>query len=111
MIPTDLLVMNNDQIRTEVLMQLAEQAMSDATFRAAAAQDLERALADAGYTLNEPELELVMQFRSALRDAGVDVFLKEQSLSDLRHLIEGMDAAELSALASQFGSSEPESAG
>lgn len=102
--------MNDEQIRTPLLMQLAEQAMSDATFRAAAAQDLERALVDAGYALNEQEMDLVLQFRSALRDAGVDVFLQEQSLSDLRQMIEGMDAAELSALASQLGGSGSESA-
>lgn len=101
--------MNDEQIRTPILMQLAEQTMSDAAFRAAAAEDLEQALADAGYALNDAEMGLVMQFRSALRDAGVDVFLKEQSLSDLRQLIEGMDAVGLSALASQLGTSDPES--
>lgn len=95
--------MSETQIRTPILMRLAEQAMSDAAFRAAAAADLAKALADAGYDLNEPEMALVMQFRSALRDAGVDVFLQEQSLSDLRRLLSGMDADDLSALASQLG--------
>lgn len=95
--------MNETEIRTPILMQLAEQAMSDAAFRAAAAADLGKALAEAGYDLNEPEMALVTQFRSALRDAGVDVFLKEQSLSDLRSMLSGMDAEDLSALASQLG--------
>ncbi|MGC4106410.1 MAG: hypothetical protein QM753_08650 [Thermomicrobiales bacterium] len=94
--------MDETQIRTPVLMQLAEQVMSDAAFRAAAAEDLGRALADAGYDLNEPEMALVMQFRTALRDAGVDVFLKEQSLSDLRSMLSVMDAEDLTALASQL---------
>lgn len=102
--------MDEMQIRTPVLLRLAEQAMSDATFRSAAAEDLGQALRDAGYDLNEPELALVSQFRSALRDAGVDVFLQEQSLGDLRRILADMDADELSAFASQFGTApDPES--
>ncbi|HWK81957.1 MAG TPA: hypothetical protein VNP95_14385 [Thermomicrobiales bacterium] len=77
--------------------------MSDPAFRAAAAEDLGRALAGAGYDLNEPEMALVMQFRTALRDAGVDVFLQERSLSDVRRLLADMDADDLTALASQLG--------
>lgn len=102
--------MDEQQIRTPVLMRLAEQAMSDAAFRAAAAADLGRALTDAGYELNDAEMELVTQFRAALRDAGVDVFLKEQSLSDLRRMIKEMDADELSALANQFRGGGPDRA-
>ncbi|MGC4190389.1 MAG: hypothetical protein QM589_04045 [Thermomicrobiales bacterium] len=100
--------MDDTQIRTPILMQLAEQAMSDADFRAAAAKDLGQALADAGYELNEPELALVMQFRTALRDAGVDVLLKEQSLSDLRRMLADMDVDDLSALANQLGVTDPD---
>jgi hypothetical protein len=95
--------MDETQIRTPVLMRLAEQAMSDAAFRRAAADDLAKALADAGYALNEQEMALVMQFRTALRDAGVDVFLKEQSLGDLRHMLADMDADDLTALADRLG--------
>jgi hypothetical protein len=100
--------MDETQIRTPVLMRLAEQAMSDPAFRAAAAEDLGRALADAGYDLNEPEMALVMQFRSALRDAGVDVFLQERSLSDVRRMLADMDADDLTALASQLGATSPD---
>lgn len=100
--------MNDEHIRTPILMQLAEQAMSDATFRAAAATNLERALAEAGYALNEPEMELVTQFRAALHDAGVDVFLQGPSLSELRQMIEGLDVQELSALANQLSRAESE---
>ncbi len=76
----------------------------------AAAADLGRALTEAGYELNDAEMEVVTQFRAALRDAGVDVFLKEQSLSDLRRMIKEMDADELSALANQFRGGGPDRA-
>ena len=65
-----------DEARTEVLVRLAEQAMSDPDFRAAAREDLDGALAAYGYVLNERELALVTRFRAALADAGVDLDLR-----------------------------------
>ena len=65
------------EIRLEVLRRLAEQAMSDEAFRAVARDDLGAALAAHGYDLNDKELALVMRFRAALAEAGVDLFLDE----------------------------------
>lgn len=63
------------EIRVEILKRLAEQAMSDSAFRAAAARDLDAALADYGYALNERETELVHKFRITLAEAGIDLML------------------------------------
>lgn len=52
--------------------------MSDQAFRSDAANDLQGALDRHGYDLNERELELVVRFRAALEDAGVDLFLKDE---------------------------------
>lgn len=68
---------NSDEIRLEVLRRLAEQAMNDAEFRAVARHDLLGALDRYGYQLNERELALVMRFRAALEEAGVDLFLAQ----------------------------------
>ena len=62
-------------IRVEVLRRLAEQAMTDAEFRAAAREDLNGALQSHGYDLNEDEMSLVVAFRQTLADAGVDLDL------------------------------------
>lgn len=67
-----------EEIRIEVLRRLAEQAMSDADFRAVARHDLLGALRQYGYDLNDRELTLVLRFRAALEEAGVDLFLIEQ---------------------------------
>lgn len=64
-------------VRVDVLRRLAEQAMSDAAFRAVAREDLMLALEQFGYELNDRELELVLRFRAALAEAGIDVFLQE----------------------------------
>jgi hypothetical protein len=66
-----------DEVRTEVLRQLAEQAMSDPAFREVARHDLAGALQHYGYDLNEREMTLVLKFRDALEEVGVDLFLKE----------------------------------
>lgn len=67
-----------------LLLKLAEQAMSDLDFRAVARVDLERALADYGYELNPRELALVLRFRQALAEAGVDLSLTDQfSMEDI----------------------------
>jgi hypothetical protein len=70
--PTD------DDIRMDVLRRLAEQAMSDLDFRAVARHDLLAALDQYGYDLNERELALVLRFRDALEEAGVDLFLTQR---------------------------------
>jgi hypothetical protein len=62
-------------IRIEVLQRLAEQAMTDAVFRADAVEDLPGALARHGYDLSASELALVLRFRRSLADAGVDLDL------------------------------------
>ncbi len=67
--------MSPQEIRLPLLKRLAEQAMYDSTFRAAAREDLEGALVRFGYELNESELPLVKQFRDALAEAGVDLSL------------------------------------
>jgi hypothetical protein len=74
-------------IRIEVLQQLAELAMSDASFRAEASADLSAALEKYGYDLLPQELALVLRFRRSLADAGVDLDLVagmgEEQLGDL----------------------------
>ncbi|CAN5361958.1 hypothetical protein BH09CHL1_BH09CHL1_10930 [soil metagenome] len=73
-----------DPIRMPLLLKLAEQAMSDLDFRAVARLDLERALADFGYELNARELGLVLRFRQALAEAGIDLSLTDQfSMEDI----------------------------
>lgn len=69
---------NHDDIRMDVLQRLAEQAMSDPDFRAVARHDLLGALEQYGYALNEREMTLVLSFRAALEEAGVDLFLAEK---------------------------------
>jgi hypothetical protein len=67
-----------------VLLQLAEQAMSDLEFRAVARHDLEAALQQFGYDLTPRERALVFRFRTALEEAGIDLFLTEQlSMEDI----------------------------
>lgn len=75
------------EVRVDVLMRLAEQAMSDEAFREVARDDLEGALKQFGYTLNEKELELVLRFRDALAQAGIDLFLDEQIKEDYQELL------------------------
>lgn len=79
-----------DEIRAELLTRLAEQAMSDPAFRAVARHDLAAALTEFGYELNERELALVLRFRAALADAGVDL-----------DLVDDLNDEQLAALLSQ----------
>jgi hypothetical protein len=65
----------DSSVRIDVLQRLAEQAMSDSTFRAEANADLEETLTRYGYDLRPPELALVLRFRRSLEDAGVDLDL------------------------------------
>jgi hypothetical protein len=62
-------------LRVDLLRKLAEQAMSDAEFRAKASADLEAALDEYGYALNPREHALVVRFRRSLADAGFDLDL------------------------------------
>ena len=75
--------MSEQDIRLPLLKRLAEQAMSDAAFRAAAGKDLDAALAAHGYDLNEAERPLVHRFRDALAEAGVDLALVRDFALDL----------------------------
>jgi hypothetical protein len=75
---------NQDEVRVPIIKKLAEQAMSDAEFRAVARDDLDGALIRYGYDLNDRERALVFQFRAALADAGVDLnLIKELNVDDL----------------------------
>jgi hypothetical protein len=75
---------NQDEVRIPIMKKLAEQAMSDAEFRAVARDDLDGALVRYGYDLNDRERALVLQFRAALADAGVDLnLIKDQNVDDL----------------------------
>lgn len=67
--------MTSLELRMPILKRLAEQAMSDASFRRAAALDLDDALERWGYDLNARERELVHTFRATLADAGIDLML------------------------------------
>jgi hypothetical protein len=62
-------------VRIEVLRRLAEQAMTDLEFRAVARENLDAALVQFGYDLNEDETALVHKFRAVLEEAGLDLFL------------------------------------
>jgi hypothetical protein len=62
-------------VRIDVLQRLAEQVMSDSTFRDEARDDLPAALEKYGYDLTPQELALVLRFRRSLADAGVDLDL------------------------------------
>jgi hypothetical protein len=64
-----------DEIRVDLLKQLAELAMTDRAFREIARDDLLGALTRYGYALNERELALVLRFRASLADAGIDLDL------------------------------------
>ena len=85
---------SSDPIRMPVLLRLAEQAMSDLEFRAVARQDVELALTQFGYDLNERERALVFSFRQALEEAGIDLFLTEdfdvENIDLLRSIGEGV---------------------
>ena len=74
-------------VRVDVLRRLAEQAMSDAAFRDVAREDLMVALDQFGYELNDRELELVLRFRAALAEAGIDIFLQERMDERYLHLV------------------------
>ncbi|HWV24971.1 MAG TPA: hypothetical protein VNZ58_12340 [Thermomicrobiales bacterium] len=93
--------MADDEIRLPLLKRLAEQAMSDAAFRAVAARDLDQALREYGYDLNESERALVGRFRAALAEAGVDLFLKDEI--DLDALFAIDDASEIKQLLDETG--------
>ena len=62
-------------VRIDVLQRLAEQVMSDSTFRDEARDDLPATLVRYGYDLTPQELALVLRFRRSLADAGVDLDL------------------------------------
>jgi hypothetical protein len=94
--------MAHNEIRMSLLKRLAEQAMSDQEFRAIAGKDLDGALERYGYALNERERDLVGRFRTALEEAGVDLFLKDEI--DLNVLFDGDDSSHIEHLLDRPGS-------
>lgn len=90
--------MPDQEIRLSLLKRLAEQAMSDPEFRAVARVDLDRALGDYGYDLNEQEQTLVRRFRDSLEEAGVDLFLSPEFDLDLGGESDEATAKRLEAL-------------
>ena len=88
--------MAEHDVRLPLLKRLAEQAMADEGFRAVAREDLDEALARYGYELNERERALVIRFRAALEEAGVDLFLKDDI--DLDALVSADDGRRLDRL-------------
>ena len=90
--------MSSQEIRIPLLKRLAEQAMSDAAFRAEARNDLDAALVANGYRLNAVELDLVHQFRDALANAGVDLSLAAELTLDLDDDLSPDDIEQLQAM-------------
>ena len=88
--------MAENEIRIPLLKRLAEQAMADPGFRAVAREDLDAALTQYGYELNEREHVLVHRFRAALEEAGVDLSLKDEI--DLNALFAADDGSRLEGL-------------
>ena len=80
---------NQDVVRIDVLRRLAEQAMTDLEFRSVARDDLELALQQFGYDLNETEMTLVLKFRAVLEEAGLDLFLTGEFENHARDLFAG----------------------
>lgn len=84
------------EIRVPILKRIAEQAMSDAEFRSAAAADLDAALTEYRYELNERELDLVHKFRATLAEAGVDLMLDKNM--DLDSIFDDASAEDVEKL-------------
>ena len=78
-----------ETVRIEVLRRLAEQAMTDLEFRSVARDDLELALRQYGYDLNETEMTLVLKFRVVLDEAGLDLSLTGELEEQARDLLTG----------------------
>lgn len=94
--------MTNDPIRLPLLKRLAEQAMTDSSFRDVAREDLELALVQFGYELNDRERAFVFRFRQALEEANVDLKLAKEI--DLDALVDADDPEGLEQLFnSHFG--------
>jgi hypothetical protein len=82
---------DDESVRIEVLQRLAEQAMSDPTFREKANANLESTLKQYGYDLRPQELALVLRFRRSLADAGVDLDLvSSMGEAQLMEIFEGL---------------------
>lgn len=92
--------MTDDAIRLPILKRLAEQAMTDATFRSVARDDLPQALRQFGYDLNEREQAFVFRFRQALEEANVDLQLAKEI--DLDALVDSDDTNGLEQLLSSM---------
>ncbi len=88
--------MTEQPIRLPLLKRLAEQAMTDSSFRGVARDDLELALVQFGYDLNDRERAFVFRFRQALEDANVDLQLAKEI--DLDALMDAEDPERLEEL-------------
>lgn len=88
--------MTEEPIRLPLLKRLAEQAMTDSSFREVARGDLERALVQFGYELNNRERAFVFRFRQALEEANVDLKLAKEI--DLNALMDAEDTENLEQL-------------
>jgi hypothetical protein len=84
--------MTEQSIRLPLLKRLAEQAMADSEFRSVARDDMELALVQFGYELNDREHAFVFRFRQALEEANVDLKLAKEV--DLDALLDDADDLE-----------------
>jgi hypothetical protein len=84
--------MTEQSIRLPLLKRLAEQAMADSDFRSVARDDMELALVQFGYELNDRERAFVFRFRQALEEANVDLKLAKEV--DLDALLDDADDLE-----------------
>ncbi|CAN5694651.1 hypothetical protein BH23CHL3_BH23CHL3_08190 [soil metagenome] len=84
--------MTEQSIRLPLLKRLAEQAMADSEFRSVARDDMELALVQFGYELNDRERAFVFRFRQALEEANVDLKLAKEV--DLDALLDDADDLE-----------------
>jgi hypothetical protein len=88
--------MSDQEIRVPVMRRLMEQAMTDEAFRQIARSDLDQALLDNAYDLNDRERTLVFRFRDALSEAGIDVLLDSPAGANVKKLMDdvGIDGLE-----------------
>lgn len=79
--------------------------MTDEAFREIARSDLDQALLDNAYDLNDRERTLVFRFRDALSEAGIDVLLDSPAGANVKKLMDdvGIDGLEDMFLSTPHG--------
>ncbi len=79
--------------------------MTDEAFRQIARSDLDQALLDNAYDLNDRERTLVFRFRDALSEAGIDVLLDSPVGANVKKLMDdvGIDGLEDMFLSTPHG--------